>query len=103
MAKRGVATYAIDVRGFGSWMKAEGHEEVDFQACLNDVKTALETIHAAHPGLKVFLLGESMGGAIALRAASMYPQLIDGLISSRFPPAIALNRGEPISKWLCDS
>ncbi len=82
MARHGIATYAIDVRGFGSWMKAEGHEEVDFKDCLDDVHVALQAIHNAHPGLPVFLLGESMGGAIALRATAMYPELVDGLISS---------------------
>jgi alpha-beta hydrolase superfamily lysophospholipase/thiol-disulfide isomerase/thioredoxin len=82
MAKHGIITYAIDVRGFGSWMKAQGHQEVDFPGCLEDVKVALKAIHSANPGLPVFLLGESMGGAIALRATSMYPDLVDGLISS---------------------
>lgn len=74
--------YAIDVRGFGSWMRDGGHDQVDFNGCLNDVRTALTSIRAANPGLPIFLLGESMGGAIALRAASMYPNLINGLISS---------------------
>src|SRR6516225_9557830 len=30
MAHRGIATYAIDVRGFGSWMRAKGNEQVNF-------------------------------------------------------------------------
>jgi alpha-beta hydrolase superfamily lysophospholipase/thiol-disulfide isomerase/thioredoxin len=81
MARLGIQTYAIDVRGFGSWMKAEGHEQIDFIGCLNDVKTALTSIRAANPGLPVFLLGESMGGAIALRATALFPELVDGLIS----------------------
>ncbi|HEY9718786.1 MAG TPA: alpha/beta fold hydrolase [Trichormus sp.] len=82
MAARGIAVYAIDVRGFGSWMKSQGHEQVDFDGSLRDVKAALTAIRQGNPGLPVFLMGESMGGAIALRAASMYPDLIDGLISS---------------------
>ncbi len=82
LSRLGISVYAIDVRGFGSWMKNGGHEQVDFNACLNDVKTALISIRAANPGLPVFLLGESMGGAIALRAAALYPDLINGLISS---------------------
>lgn len=82
ISRRGAAVYAIDVRGFGSWTKAHGHQDVDFNACLQDIKTALQSIKRAHPDLPVFLLGESMGGAIALRAASMYPDLINGLISS---------------------
>src|SRR5208282_1674818 len=38
MARQGIATYAIDVRGFGSWMKAQGHAEINFIDCLNDVQ-----------------------------------------------------------------
>lgn len=82
MTRFGFAVYAIDVRGFGSWMKAEGHSQVDFDACIEDIKVALQSIRKVNPGLPVFLLGESMGGAIALRAASEYPELIDGLVSS---------------------
>jgi len=82
LARLGISVYAIDVRGFGSWMRNGGHEQVDFDGCLRDVKTTLNSIRAANPGIPVFLLGESMGGAIALRAASMYPDLINGLISA---------------------
>ncbi len=82
LAELGYATYAIDVRGFGAWMEAKGREKVDFDHCLNDVRTTLKVVHRAHPGVPVFLLGESMGGAIALRVTSMYPELVDGLISS---------------------
>ncbi len=82
MAKLGIATYAIDVRGFGSWMEAKGRERVDFEGCLQDMKATLKVIHRANPGHPVFVLGESMGGAIALRTAALYPDLLDGLISS---------------------
>jgi len=82
MARRGVATYAIDVRGFGSWMKLSGEKDIDFPACLNDINTTIKSIRAANPGLPVYILGESMGGAIALKAAALFPDLIDGMISS---------------------
>lgn len=82
LSRLGINVYAIDVRGFGSWMRNGGHDQVDFDGCLNDVKITLQSLRSANPGLPVFLLGESMGGAIALRAASMYPELIDGLISA---------------------
>ena len=91
--KNGIAVFALDVRGFGSWMKAKGHEDVDFDSCLEDVKGALESIHSAYPNLPVFLLGESMGGAIALRAASLYPELVDGLVSS-VPAAERFKQGK---------
>lgn len=82
MAKLGIATYAIDVRGFGSWMEASGRERVDFDGCLADMKSTLGVIHRAHPDIPVFVLGESMGGAIALRTAALFPDQLSGLISS---------------------
>ncbi len=82
MSKLGYAVYAIDVRGFGSWMAAQGRERVDFDGCMEDVRSTLKVVHRAHPGLPVFILGESMGGAIALRACAQFPELVDGLVSS---------------------
>lgn len=82
MNSYGISSYAIDVRGFGSWMRAAGHEQVDFDACLDDVKKALSTIRAANVGVPIFLVGESMGGAIALHGAAHFPELMDGVISS---------------------
>ncbi len=55
---------------------------MDFEGCLADIKSTLKVIRRAHPGKPVFLLGESMGGAIALRAVARYPELVDGLVSS---------------------
>ena len=96
-SKRGLAVYAIDVRGFGSWMNAKGKSTVNFNECLEDIKQTLESIKAANPGLPVYVLGESMGGAIALRAASQYPDLVDGLISS-VPAGERFNQGKTSAK-----
>ncbi len=82
MAHNGVLVFAFDVRGFGAWTKTKDGESLDFEGTLCDIKQTLSTIRADHPGLPVFLLGESMGGAIVLKACSQFPQLIDGLISS---------------------
>ena len=83
VSKVGIATYAIDVRGFGSWINEKtGRRTIDFDGALSDIYTTLKVIHRLHPGLPVFLLGESMGGAIALRATALHPEIIDGLISS---------------------
>lgn len=82
MAKLGYAVYAVDVRGFGSFLEMPGKRKCDFPKCLDDVSSALAFVRKTHPGLPVFLLGESMGGAIALRITSMHPELVDGLISS---------------------
>lgn len=82
MAKNGIATYAIDMRGFGERKEIGGKVELDFDGSLVDIKASLEQIQKAHPGLPVIVLGESMGGAIALRTAALYPELVAGLISS---------------------
>ncbi len=83
MAKDGIATYAIDMRGFGEWKDEKAqHTELDFDGCLADIKATLQQIHKNHPGLPVVILGESMGGGIALRATALYPDLVSGLISS---------------------
>jgi acylglycerol lipase len=82
MSGLGIATYAVDVRGFGTWMKLEGKEQVDFNACIDDVAQALKVLHTAYPHLPIFVLGESMGGAIALRVTAVHPELVDGLISA---------------------
>jgi alpha-beta hydrolase superfamily lysophospholipase len=82
MAQNGILVFAFDVRGFGAWMKKKDGDKLDFEGTLADIKHTLSAIRSDHPGLPVFLLGESMGGAIVLKACSEFPQLIDGLISS---------------------
>ncbi len=80
MAKNGIATYATDLRGFGELKDYNSREGMDFDGDLVDIKATLQQIRKNHPGLPVILLGESLGGAIALRAAALYPELISGLI-----------------------
>lgn len=82
MAASGIPTYALDVRGFGQWTKQAATAELDFPSCLADVEHGLKTLHKAYPGIPVFLVGESMGGAIAIQAASRYPDLVNGLITA---------------------
>lgn len=81
LANKGAITYAIDMRGFGESIETKRRAALDFDGCLVDIKAALEQIHKEHRNLPVVILGESMGGAIALRAAALYPDLISGLIS----------------------
>lgn len=82
LAQRGYDVYAIDVRGFGSWTQTKGVEELDYDQTIADIANLSEIIRNEFPGLKVFLLGESMGGAIALRAGAQLGTKLDGIISS---------------------
>lgn len=79
MSKRGIATYALDVRGFGAWHKSES-SSVDFPGCLQDIALKIQELRQSHPGLPIFLLGESLGGAISTRFAANFKGAIDGLI-----------------------
>ena len=70
-AKAGVATYAYDQRGFGDHGDAglwAGTERLTA-----DVRTAAKVIAARHPDVPLYLLGESMGGAVALVAQAKAP------------------------------
>jgi acylglycerol lipase len=82
MSKLGYVVYAVDMRGFGSYKDAQGREQVDFDGCLADIKATLKVLHRAHPTLPVYLLGESMGGAIVIHATAAFPDLVDGTVSS---------------------
>lgn len=82
MGHLGVPTYAIDIRGFGSWQNQKETTNLDFPAAFEDIRNALVSIRKAHPGIPIILLGESMGGALALQTAADNPQLVDALICS---------------------
>jgi len=80
-AERRIATYAYDQRGFGEaphsglWAGAE--------RMTDDLKTAVRLIRARHPGVPLYLLGESMGAAVVIVAAtSENPPEADGFILS---------------------
>ncbi len=81
MANRGISVYALDVRGFGSWQTTQGQEDVQFGEAIKDIGAVL-TLIKQRENLPTFLLGESMGGAIALRGAAAFGDLMAGLISS---------------------
>ncbi|MEZ4535636.1 MAG: alpha/beta fold hydrolase [Cyanobacteriota/Melainabacteria group bacterium] len=82
MAGRGYFVCAIDARGFGSWLAAPGSEKIRFDDTIEDIKFVIDLIRAKQPDIPVFILGESMGGAIALRTAAKYDGFASGVIAS---------------------
>lgn len=61
-AERGIATYAYDQRGFGAGPHAglwAGTERLT-----SDLRAAAWLLAARHPGVPLYLLGVSMGGAV---------------------------------------
>lgn len=79
LARRGIAVFAYDQRGFGRapqhgiW---PGNEPL-----IADLKLATDLIHREYPNKPLFILGESMGAAVVMAAATEAPPLhADGLI-----------------------
>ncbi len=82
IAPSGFMTVAFDIRGFGSYLSSKGRDKVDFAGCLQDLSTVIKEIHEDNPGVPIFILGESMGGAVALQLTALHPELVTGLICS---------------------
>jgi pentatricopeptide repeat protein len=82
LADKGYVSIAFDLRGFGTYQQALGAEHIDFDGCMQDLHCVVSAIKHDHPDKPIFMLGESMGGAIAVQFASEYPELCNGLIAS---------------------
>lgn len=65
LSQRGITSYAYDQRGFGESPHAGLWAGSDAYA--DDLRQFSRLIRIRHPGLPVYLLGESMGGAIIRR------------------------------------
>jgi alpha-beta hydrolase superfamily lysophospholipase len=67
-ARHGIATYAYDQRGFGQ-APDRGHW-VGTRRLDQDVAIASRLVASINPGVPHYILGESMGGAVAITAAA---------------------------------
>jgi acylglycerol lipase len=78
-SRHAIMTYAYDQRGFGG-APQRGIWPGD-GVMADDARSMIALVRAAHPGLPVYLLGMSMGGAVALEmAGSPAPPPVDGVI-----------------------
>ncbi|MCW2245615.1 alpha-beta hydrolase superfamily lysophospholipase [Azospirillum fermentarium] len=66
LAQSGIVTYAYDQRGFGSTRDPGVWAGAD--TLVGDLRTATALVRARHPGVPLYLMGESMGGAVVLAA-----------------------------------
>ena len=105
-AKQGIATYAYDQRGFGA---APGRGRwAGARRLADDAATGVALLRRRYPGVPLYLLGESMGGAIVILAASgrsgaPVPD-VDGVIL--VAPAVwgrqTMSLVERVGLWLAD-
>ncbi|MCQ8239936.1 alpha/beta fold hydrolase [Rhizosaccharibacter radicis] len=73
MAARGIAVYAPDQRGFGGAPDRGRWAGTDHMVA--DAAELARHVRALQPGVPLFLMGESMGGAVALLVAARHPEL----------------------------
>ncbi len=75
-AGQGITIYAYDQRGFG----ATAHRGIwaGTDAMVADLATVIDLVAARHPGVPLWLLGDSMGGAVVMAA-----------MARRVPPEVA--------------
>ncbi len=98
-AERGIATYAYDQRGFGE----TGQRGVwaGSGVMVGDLKSVRDLIAERHPGVPLYVLGLSMGGAVTMVAQAQGLQ-VDGVILAA--PAIwgwqAMHPAYKASLWV---
>jgi acylglycerol lipase len=79
---RGILVVALDVRGLGTWVNSFGQRFLNLEGTLGDIHNVVERMHGLLPNTPIFMLGESMGGGIALHASARNPEHLSGVISS---------------------
>lgn len=100
-AHRGVTVYAYDQRGFGQTTQRGIWPGADLLT--SDLRTMVPLVAAVHPGKPIFLLGESMGGAVVLATmGAARPPAVAGIVLSA--PAVwgraTMNPLYRIALWL---
>lgn len=78
LAARGIATYAYDQRGFGATMQRGIWPGSDL--LVDDARTVAVLLRQRYPGRPLYLLGESMGGAVVMSLLAETPEAADGAV-----------------------
>jgi acylglycerol lipase len=92
LALNGFAVYAYDQRGFGATEQRGIWAGGDVLA--RDAREVAAVVQARHPGIPLYVLGESMGAAVLLRALAEQPRgWLDGAVL--LAPAVWNRRDMP--------
>ncbi len=93
LAEQGFLVYAYDQRGFGATSSAGRWPGKDI--LVRDLLAAAELFAIAHPDIPLYLLGESMGGAVLIAASQHLPKdIVSGLILAA--PAVWARETMPV-------
>lgn len=80
LVPEGFAVYGIDHRGHG---KSGTGAQIDrLELVVEDLDHLVDLARSEHPGRKLFLLGHSMGGCVAIAYALVHQEKLDGLALS---------------------
>ncbi|QDH17449.1 alpha/beta hydrolase [Swingsia samuiensis] len=90
LSQAGIIVVSPDQRGFGATMKSQDWSTTD--RMVKDTQEELIWAHNQYPPLPLYLMGESMGGAVALMTDTQPPPFLSGTIL--LAPA-ALDIGQP--------
>ncbi|MBW2599814.1 MAG: lysophospholipase [Deltaproteobacteria bacterium] len=92
----GVSVWAPDHRGHGQSGGRRGHID-SFSQYVEDLRRLVEIARdGMAEDVKIFLLGHSLGGLIALRFAAGFPEMVDGVIISS--PVLGVTVDVPVVK-----
>lgn len=81
LAEAGHAVYAYDQRGFGQSGGVRTHVE-RYADYFLDLKEVIAFVRVRHPGLKIILIGHSLGGLVSATFCVEFPDEVEGLILS---------------------
>ena len=81
LARFGFAVWAFDYRGHGKSDGKRGHVD-SFEDYAADVGQTIRIAKEHYTGIKVFLMGHSLGGLVASYYTEKHPSELDGLIAS---------------------
>lgn len=82
LSGKGFVVASYDVRGFGAYTALKARDRIDLEKSLDDLDDSIIQIRKDFENVPVFILGESMGGSIALQFVAQHPNLVEGLIAS---------------------
>lgn len=97
-ATTGFYTCAFDMPGFGRCFTDNKHEfsvngdskrKVNYGKAYEETVRLAQLIREKHPGLPLYLMGESLGTCMCIKVAGAHPELVDGLILSG--PTVEVN------------
>jgi acylglycerol lipase len=95
LVTQGYAVAATDMRGYGAYAQEHSHKfctaedckaKIDYQKSYADLVRLGQSLKEQYPGRPMFVVGESLGGSMAIRLAAEHKEMVDGIVLSS--PAI---------------